>query len=238
MPSLGDVVVAYTALTNGIGCYAFPHNVMLDENNQGQNERSQYGFDDAGENYLKTMRGVVNNLHDVSIRKNILAALKRVNSGVDSIELNNLQHPSHAIVGHLFGDRTLGLKLSQESEGFRRFYAHLLALYQQPPKLSLLFEHPEDGIHPGALSLLADEFQSAPNDERGQVILTTHSPGLLDRFSADQIRVVERDGFYTKIGPLAPEQRESLNEHLMNPGELLTVDPARIGESHTEAVGE
>ncbi len=91
----------------------------------------------------------------------------------------------------------------------------------------MLFEHPEDGVHPSAFSLLADEFLAAPADGRGQVILTTHSPGLLDRFTADQIRVVEKEGFYTKIGPLATEQREALNEHLMEPGELLTVDPAR-----------
>ena len=152
-----------------------------------------------------------------------------------SVELDHLQSPKNAIVGHQFLDRTLGLKLAQESEGFRCFFAYLLALYQRPPKLLLLFEHPLDGIHPGALSLLADEFNVAPDEGRGQVLLTTHSPGLLDNFDADSIHVVQRDGFETKIGPLAAEQRESLIEELLQPGELLTVDLARLQTAHRGA---
>jgi predicted ATPase len=109
-----------------------------------------------------------------------------------------------------------------------------LALYQRPPKQTLLFEHPEDGIHPGALSLLAEEFKATPQQGRGQVILTTHSPKLLDHFDAEQIRVVELAGFKTRIGFVSQEQKEAIHDKLLDPGELLTVDPARI---QTEAVG-
>jgi len=193
-----------------------------------QHSQQQAGFDDVGANYLQTMKQIVSNLQDLSARRKIVESLKRINDGIVSVELDHLQSPQNAIVGHQFHDRTLGLNLAQESEGFRRFFAHLLALYQRPPKLLLLFEHPEDGIHPGALSLLADEFNVAPDEGRGQVLLTTHSPGLLDNFDADSIRVVQREGFQTKIGPLATEQRESLIEELLQPGELLTVDLARL----------
>jgi predicted ATPase len=127
------------------------------------------------------------------------------------------------------GERTLTLELRQESDGFRRFYAHLLALYQTPPKQTLVFEEPENGIYPGALALLADEFKAAPEAQpaRGQVLVTTHSPALLDHFSADQIRVVELVDLETQIGRLAEEQKQSLVEELLRAGELLTVDPAR-----------
>ncbi len=158
----------------------------------------------------------------------MLSALQRVNPSVSAVELNDIRQPSHVVVGHKFNGKTLPLQLSQESDGFRRFYAHLLGLYQQPPKQTLIFEHPEDGIHPGALSLLAEEFKAAPQDGRGQVILTTHSPKLLDYFDAEQIRVVELDGFATRIGPVSNEQREAIHDRLIDPGELLTVDPARI----------
>jgi predicted ATPase len=123
-------------------------------------------------------------------------------------------------------------------DGLRRFYAYLLALYQRPPKQILMFEHPEDGIHPGALALLAEEFKATPQQGRGQVILTTHSPKLLDHFDAEQIRVVELDGFRTKIGPVSSEQKEAIHERLLDPGELLTVDPARMQlETRNEAYG-
>jgi predicted ATPase len=92
----------------------------------------------------------------------------------------------------------------------------------------MIFEEPENGIYPGALSMLADEFKAAPEVGRGQIVLTTHSPRLLDHFDADQIRVVELVDLETKIGPLAQEQRQALEEQLLRAGELLTVDPARI----------
>ncbi len=124
--------------------------------------------------------------------------------------------------------RSCRFQLAQESDGFRRFYAHLLALYQTPPKQTLLFEEPENGIYPGALELLADEFKAAPEADRGQVLLTTHSPALSDHFSADQIRVVELVDLETRIGPLVEEQRSAIAEELLHTGELLTVDPARV----------
>ena len=235
LPSLSEAVVAFTALTDGIGCYTFPNSVMLSGK---QASNGQAGFNDFGGNFLSTMKKIVSDIQDLSARKKIVAALKRVNDGVVSVELDSLQNPANAIVGHQFEDKTLGLNLSQESEGFRRFFAHLLALYQRPPKLLMLFEHPEDGIHPGALSLLADEFNSAPCEGRGQILMTTHSPGLLDNFSAEEIRVVERRGFFTKIGPLSDGQLESLHDDLLEPGELLTVDPARLNEEKLEADAE
>ena len=126
------------------------------------------------------------------------------------------------------GERALLLDLEQESEGFRRFLAHLIALYQTPPKQTLIFEEPEKGIHPGALSALAEQFQACHDAGRGQVILTSHSPELLNHFSPEQLRVVEIENYMTKIGPVAPEQMDALREHLLQPGELLTVDPARL----------
>jgi predicted ATPase len=120
--------------------------------------------------------------------------------------------------------------LEQESDGFRRFYAHLLALYQTPSKLALVFEEPENAIFPGALSLLADEFKAAPREDRGQVILTTHSPILLDSFDVDNVRAVDmRDG-KTIVGRVSKEQRQAVKDQLLITGELLTVDRARLDE--------
>jgi hypothetical protein len=106
---------------------------------------------------------------------------------------------------------------------------------QLPPKQTLIFEHPEDGIHPGALALLAEEFKAAPEQGHGQVILTTHSPKLLDHFDVEQIRVVELAGLETRIGFISAEQKEAIRDRLLEPGELLTVDPARMQLETTDA---
>jgi predicted ATPase len=225
IPSISEVVIAFTALTSGIGCYVFSDKVLSAGNPQ---QSALMGLDDTGTNFLGVLKEIVSNLQDLKVRKSIVGALQRVNPSVSSAELDNIQQPQHVVVGHKFDGKTLSLDLSQESDGFRRFYAHLLALYQRPPKQTLMFEHPEDGIHPGALSLLAEEFKAAPQQGRGQVILTTHSPKLLDHFDAEQIRVVELDAFRTSIGLVSSEQKEAIHEKLLDPGELLTVDPARM----------
>jgi predicted ATPase len=137
---------------------------------------------------------------------------------------------NQVFVGHTYGNRVLTFDLAQESEGFRRFLAHLLACYQTPSKQTLIFEEPEKGIHPGALAALADEFKACPDAGYGQVILTTHSPELLNHFSADALRVVEIQDASTRIGPVAEEQVDALKEQLLRPGELLTVDPARLAD--------
>ncbi len=233
IPSISEVVIAFTALTSGIGCYIFPAKVLCG----GKQEQSATGLNDDATNYLDALKDVVSNLQDLNVRKNMVAALQRLNPSVSSVELNDIRNPGHVVVGHKFDGKTLALQLAQQSDGFRRFYAHLLALYQRPPKQTSIFEHPEDGIHPGALALLAEEFKVAPLDGRGQAILTTHSPKLLDHFDAEQIRVVELDGFETRIGPISSEQQEAIQDDLLDPGELLTVDPARIQSTASEPAG-
>jgi predicted ATPase len=113
----------------------------------------------------------------------------------------------------------------------------MLALYQIPPKQTLIFEHPESGLHPAALEALAEEFKDCPSEGRGQVILTTHSPQLLDFFPCGAIRVVDMKDQATRIGPLAPEQAEAVREQLLRPGELLTVDEARLPGQLDEVPG-
>lgn len=231
-----DVVTAYTLLTAGIGCYSFHDNLFIEQSAK-VNDKST-GLNDDATNYLQTMKEVVANLQDLRVRRQILEALRRVNTNVTSVELNDIRQPTQALVGHKFGDRTLELPLQQESAGFRRVYAYLLALYQRPPKQTLIFEHPEDGIHPGALAVLAEEFKAAPEDTRGQIILTTHSPALLDYFHPDQIRVVELNGLETQIGEMSEEQYQAISEGLLYSGELLTVDPARIRTTQLESAGK
>src|SRR5205814_9005944 len=118
------------------------------------------------------IRGITQDFHHPNIRKSLLASLRTVNPSIVSVELDSLTNPQRAIVGHEAGERVFELSLEQESDGLRRFYAHLLSLYQAPSKLTLVFEEPENAIFPGALSVLADEFKAAPRENRGQVILT------------------------------------------------------------------
>ena len=230
-PSLQKVVFAYAGLSTGIGYYHFPASILAIARSQEHGvDFLQHvpGLSDNAQNYLTVMRGITQDFHHPNIRKSLLASLQAVNRSIVSIELDSLTNSQRAIVGHEAAGRVFELNLQQESDGFRRFYAHLLALYQTPPKLTLIFEEPENAIFPGALSLLADEFKAAPRENRGQIILTTHNPTLLDSFDVDNVRAVEmRDG-KTYVGLVSKEQRDAVKEHLFTTGDLLKVEQPKL----------
>jgi predicted ATPase len=221
-----EVGIAHQMLVKGIGCYDFSGDVLQSSNGQARVPQSGLA-DDAG-NYLSAFETIAGDLQNLHLRREILAAVRELNKTVRSIEIEK-PNRSNIIIAHQVADRVLPLSLVDESEGLRRFLAHLIALYQIPPKQCLVFEEPEKGIYPAALSVLSDFFKAAPNKGRGQVILTTHSPQLLEAFDPQSFRVVERDHrFETHIGPVAHEQLEALRENLLTGGELLTVDSPRI----------
>jgi len=219
-----EITVAYLYLTRAIGCYDFPSNVLR----AGPSSDSQTTeLMDSGENYREAFAAIVNNLEVIHNWKEIIAALRCLNHTITSVEPCPSDQSS-IWVGHSVKGKVLTLGLNQESEGLRRFLINLVALYQYPPKQTLVFEEPERGIHPGALSALADQIKGCADSGRAQVIMTTHSPQLLDLFDPAAIRVVELRDCATQIGPVSPEQMAALKEMLLRPGELLTVDQARV----------
>jgi predicted ATPase len=224
IPGLQESIFAYVALRSGIGCYDFPGEVLTGPGNQGH--LTDQGFLDRGDNYLLVAERILSDLSKAHSWKQIAKSLRAVNRAAKTLTLN--VPPDRLDIGYQLNGTSLTFDVRQESEGLRRYLAQMLAMYQNPSKQTLLFEHPESGLHPGALESLAHEFKVCPRDGRGQVILTTHSPQLLDYFPPESLRVVDVEKMETRIGPVAPEQMDSLREKLLQPGELLTVDPARL----------
>ena len=79
---------------------------------------------------------------------------------------------------------------NQFSDGTIRFVCLATALLQPSPPATIVIDEPELGLHPYAISLLADLVKSAA--ERTQVIISTQSPTLLDYFAPDEVIVVNR----------------------------------------------
>jgi energy-coupling factor transporter ATP-binding protein EcfA2 len=225
LTGIPESTIAHWVLTKGLGCYAFPDSVLL---RPGQNPKpNESGLADTGDNYLQAFQAMTSDPQTWHHPKDIAAALQSLNPSVKSVDLE-LPGRNRILVHRQIGEQPLVLDLSQESEGFRRLLAYLLALYQSPAKQTLLLDEPEKGLYPRGLAILAEEFKVCAAKGRGQVILTTHSPEFLDKFAPEQIRVVEMHDYVTRIGPVAPEQLEALREQFLQPGELLTVDEARL----------
>ena len=119
------------------------------------------------------------------------------------------------------------LDLSMESDGTIRLLGLVVALYQQPYLPVIGIEEPELTVHPGALAVLADMINEAAR--RSQVIVTTHSPDLIDFLTnnrtTESLRVVEMDGGVTTVRRVADNQVKAVKKRLFSPGELY-----RMGE--------
>jgi predicted ATPase len=81
--------------------------------------------------------------------------------------------------------------VTQLSDGTLRFIALTTALLQPDPPSTILLDEPELGLHPYALTLLAELLKQAATET--QVIVSTQSSSLLDNFEAEDVVVVERE---------------------------------------------
>lgn len=109
---------------------------------------------------------------------------------------------------------------SQESEGTLRLLGLLVALYQDRIPWLVVIEEPEKAIHPGVLALLHGVMR-VTSEVRCQLIVTTHSPDLIDKASANDLRIVEMENGVTKIAPIDEADCEIIYKKLFSPGEIM-----------------
>jgi predicted ATPase len=107
----------------------------------------------------------------------------------------------------------------QESDGTLRVAGMITALLQLPRPTLIALEEPELTVHPGALRLLRDYVQQTA--EHGQVVITTHSPDLLDLLDTDSVRVVARRNGATTVEELDEDQRDAVKSGLFSLGDVF-----------------
>jgi predicted ATPase len=105
-----------------------------------------------------------------------------------------------------------------------------ILLSPSPPTL-LVIDEPEVGIHTAWLPILAEWIKIAA--ERTQVIITTHSPDLLDNFT-DRIQNVfrfstEKDRSHFVISSLSPEMLQDKLDEGWKLGDLYRVGDSSVG---------
>lgn len=77
------------------------------------------------------------------------------------------------------------------SDGTMKMLAYLTVLHDPHPPRFIGIEEPENFLHPRLLPELAEECRAAA--VRSQMLITSHSPFLLNAMRADEVRVLYRD---------------------------------------------
>lgn len=169
----------------------------------------------------------------------VLKALKKTNDGqrafahileMMQVVMPTLQDISVLSVGsylvpqfHVKDGETLhAFDPMQLSDGTLRIFGILLALYQTPPPPFIALEEPEQTIHPAILVMLAEAFREV--SERTQLLITSHSPYLVDQFQPEEIRIVSMQDGKTRVSPIKAAQVKSVKENLISLQELMVAE--------------
>ncbi len=205
-------------LYRGLGSLRFYH-IFPNTIREPQKVGSPYPLDEGGHNLASVLR---------EMDKRRPTAMERLKTALHSLipSVTDLRVVSAGgyLVTQLRHGRTSGgglsawFDLTQESDGTVRLLGLLVALYQTPRLPLIGIEEPELTVHPGALMVLADLLQEATR--RSQILVTTHSPDLIDRLPVENLKVVNSGQGITTVGPVSETQSEAVRRSLFSPGEL------------------
>lgn len=118
--------------------------------------------------------------------------MRRCLPGLSRIVLDERGGATSAVVAQLEEHGLVRpIDLADASFGTVRLLALLVALHEpNPPQLTII-EEVDHGLHPYALDVLVDRMRAA--SERTQIIAATHSPTLVNRLTADELIICDRD---------------------------------------------
>lgn len=156
--------------------------------------------------------------------------LSRIVPGVEDFARETLG-PKETLI---FRQKIFGLSdtsrfyASTMSDGTLRALGALVAVTQlvgsRQPIRFVGIEEPETALHPAAAGALMDALREA--SVHTQVVITTHSPDLLDELDADRdtLLIVDAREATSRIAHADRASRAAIQQHLYSPGELLRMD--------------
>jgi len=187
----------------------------------------------SGQNLAAVLREVNN--ESPKIYNRIVEYLRKIVRGIEKVEVKSLGPTETIQFSQDVQGATAPWRFSalNVSNGTLRSLGVLTALFHQWAHDSLHIpfigiEEPEGTIHPGAAAVLMDAIIEASRS--GQVILTTHSPELLDHEGVrdDNLLVVASERNETTIGRADSASRDAMRDSLMTAGELLRANQLTV----------
>ena len=145
-------------------------------------------LDPYGRNFAETLHAL-----DRSTLEHVVAATRAVVGLPEGIEPREAQDEGRFYFIQRESGLHYGVHQMGASSGTLRMLALMTALLADPEANLIGIEEPENNIHPAALSSFAEYLRDARS--RVQILVTTHSPALLDILNLPEaVRVVTRDG--------------------------------------------
>jgi len=137
-----------------------------------------------------------------------LQVLRELVVHIKELEIGTSKHPS-VLEAEVFVD---GVNFGYLSDGTQRLIELVIKLVD-PAVTVLLLEEPETSVHPGLLRRLLAELDALGPGK--QVVISTHSPMVIDWTRAEDVRLVERTSEgVTSVRSLSADERARLGIYL------------------------
>ncbi|MDY0171103.1 MAG: ATP-binding protein, partial [Thermoguttaceae bacterium] len=109
-------------------------------------------------------------------------------------DIPSLQKAEGKRVGFELKESGAVLPASQASDGVLIVLAYLAVMHLPKPPALILIEEPENGIHPKRLQEIVRILRTLiEKNGRTQILMTSHSPYLLDEFRPDEVTLCRKD---------------------------------------------
>jgi len=154
---------------------------LLDEEGQNLPALLNELSGDRREDLVNRIQGILPGIQDVEVSSAEFGRDTRVNYSL----LEKMPYRGRA------GRRVFAIPAWMLSEGTRRITAIMALLVRDPAPSLLCIEEIENGLDPVTVQAVLRHLQSAA-DQGTQIILTTHSPWVLDYIPIDSILQVRR----------------------------------------------
>lgn len=130
---------------------------------------------ESGDNLSSVLRYLVEDQK----KEAVLASWIKALTPMDVIRISFEDYPDGKVLAVLEQATGRKVPLSIASDGTVRFLGILASVLSPEAPSLLCFEEIETGLHPVRVQLVSDLLQKETSDGKPQVLLTTHSPGLL-----------------------------------------------------------
>ncbi len=164
-----------------------------------------------------------------TIKRILIGPAPVVKDEVENIRIGDdvvSRKTSRRYTGHcLYVDTVSGDRIpaAHISDGSMLILGYLTVLFSENRPNLLLIEEPETGIHPKSLKIVMETFRNCPDRDNVQILMTSHSPYLIDFLEPEEIVLTRRENGYTETARLdeLPDIRKWLEN--LSPGELWTM---------------
>ena len=188
-------------------------------------------LDEEGQN----LPALLNELDDDQ-RKHLIAAIRRILPDIRGVDVSQPTAGRDERVFYSLKERMpyrgrtgryqLPVPAWMLSEGTRRITAILALLQRNPPPSLLCIEEIENGLDPWTVIAVLEQLRSAA-DRGVQVIVTTHSPWLLDSVRVQDILEVTRSEGETRYSRFADREEIKRYQGRVPPGSIYVAEGNR-----------